>query len=431
MWKGTLYAPFPLIITQTWLRLCQGSQVQTPTKALPSWLASTFSDLEPEHPLRDLLPHTPMHQDEMEARTRNDPPSFQGAGDNNIFAFSPFDVDAPGNDDTFHEISLHSPALNPALCDYELLPCDPATANTEIQSLHLGESLGFRPFSTAGTLAVLQPTGTSNINVASSILHPSESQRIVTHVRQHVSPMGASLSGSNAAFISPPVLRRTKPDPETSLRSLHRGSPNALGPTSLTPDFQDNELPMNLFSTPGPAFTVSRPVYFDSPTGDPSLSDTLEPESYQLDLEALDFRWQPFLRKKLPDHSSTTLPNFSLHAAVAFPAAFEEPNYPSLQSPGGVAYERAAGTDALVEYDLHNEIFCGSPVSEHVTQQTSSPQLNVQSRATAFVPASGSFISPLRDAASSPVITGLADAKNDQVKIQGPIVSLRKCFTVY
>jgi hypothetical protein len=48
------------------------------------------------------------------------------------------------------------------------------------------------------------------------------------------------------------------------------------------------------FSIPGPRFHVplSRPIYFDSPTEDPSDSNPLE--GYELD--ELDFRWEPFMR---------------------------------------------------------------------------------------------------------------------------------------
>lgn len=53
---------------------------------------------------------------------------------------------------------------------------------------------------------------------------------------------------------------------------------------------------LNVYATPGPTLACSRPVYFDSPTEDPSLSDPLQPESYELDLNAIDFRWRPFLR---------------------------------------------------------------------------------------------------------------------------------------
>lgn len=423
---------------QTWLRLCQDSQAQTPIKTLPAWLASTFGALDTEHPLRELLPSSLVDEHEIDIRTQHDPHQPQGASDKSMFAFWPFDSDTHGNNDTSYEMSLHPPAANPALCDNKTHPRDPANVNEEIQTFHLG----FRPFSTPGTLAVLHQTGICS--ASSSLVHQTEPQQIVSHVNSHFSINDASLSRSNTACVSSPTIM----GPEISVPSLHRGSSIAYHANS--PNFQEDELPINIFSTPGPTFTVSRPVYFDSPTEHPSLSDPLEPESYQLDLDALDFQWQPFLRKTLPDHSLIIPPNSSLHASATFPA-FEEPECPSLYSPGDITYEQAAKTDPRVEYDL----FHGTPISAHVFQQTSSPQLNVQSGTGAFAPLSGDFasllhdatsppltslqnvqsgtssfaptsgifISPLQNATPSPVIHDLADVKNDQVKIQGSTVS--------
>ena len=61
---------------------------------------------------------------------------------------------------------------------------------------------------------------------------------------------------------------------------------------------------LNVYATPGPIFVCSRPVYFDSPTEDPSLSDPPHPESYDLDLNAIDFRWRPFLRSNLQERDT-------------------------------------------------------------------------------------------------------------------------------
>ncbi|KAJ3777841.1 hypothetical protein FB446DRAFT_715845 [Lentinula raphanica] len=56
----------------------------------------------------------------------------------------------------------------------------------------------------------------------------------------------------------------------------------------------NNEL-TNAFTTPGPAYISSRPVYYDTPTDDPS-SDPPDP-SYQIDQADIDFQWTPFDRK--------------------------------------------------------------------------------------------------------------------------------------
>ncbi|KAG0704531.1 hypothetical protein DFH29DRAFT_1078296 [Suillus ampliporus] len=400
---------------------------KAPAKALPLWLASTFSALEPEHPLRELLPPSPIHEDKMAARTRNASPRpcSQEAGTNRVFAFSPFDADVPGADIS-HQIS-RPPSAKPAFCHDGLLPCAPTTVNAEIQAFHLREgTLGFRPFSTPGSLAVLQYSGVSN--ATSNLGRPSKSQQISAPMSTSLVSNDASVNYTN--FASSPVVRRTMPETETFLSSLPRGSSiafNTLGPNSLTPDFQENELMMNIFSTPGPAYTVSQPVYFDSPTEDPSLSDPLEPESYELDLDALDFRWQPFLRKTLPDPSLTNQQTPSMHASSTFPPAFEEPDGPVPYSPSfhGVTDEQETknnAPDAHLQYDLHDGPPRGSPVSGHAIQQSSSPQ-NGQGGTGVFAPASGIFISPLRGTTSSPAVPGMADLQMEQVKTQGMTLS--------
>ncbi|KAG2126314.1 hypothetical protein DEU56DRAFT_543806 [Suillus clintonianus] len=400
--------------------------MRVPTKALPMWLASTFNALAPEHPLRELLPPSPVHEGVMEASTRNDAslPCSQEASIDRMFAFSPFDADVRENNNTSRG-APRPPSANPVFCDAGPMPCDPTIVNAELKTFHLGEdTLGFRPFSTPGSLAVLEHAGISNH--PRNLTRPSEPQKISTHVNTPLLSNDASVNHAN--FTSSPVIRQSLPEPETYLSSVYRGSSiaasNDLGPHSPTPDFLENDL-MNIFSTPGPAFTVSRPVYFDSPTEDPSLSDPLEPDSYELDLDALDFRWQPFLRKSLPDTSLANQQTYTLHASATVPPVFEDRDVLSSLSPPsfcGVADDQAAmpeAPDARVEYDRHDGPLGGSPVSDHVVQQSSSPQLNGQSGTVVFAPTLGIFISPLQGAPSSPAVPGMVDAQDEQVETQG------------
>ncbi|KAG2043414.1 hypothetical protein BDR03DRAFT_1053438 [Suillus americanus] len=375
----------------------KGSLVQAPTKALPMWLASTFSALEPQHPLRELLSPSLDHEDIIEARTRNEPrPCSQEARTNRMFAFSPFDVDVQENNDAAHGAS-RSPSADSAFRDVGLLPSGRTTVNAESQTLHLGEdALEFRPFSTPGSLAALQCTVISN--ATPNLACPSELQKLA-----HIKPplLSHDTSVNRANFTSYPVCRPTITEPETYLSSFRRGLSVAsenLGPHLPTPDFQENELTMNMFSTPGPAFTVSRPVYFDSPTEDPSLSDPLEPESYELDLDALDFRWQPFLRKTLPGPSLANKRTYAISSSATIPPVFEESDALLSHSPHsscGIADDQVAmagAPDARVESDLYDGPVRNSPVSRHVIQQSSSPQSNGQSGAVVFAPPSRIFI---------------------------------------
>ncbi|KAG1777743.1 hypothetical protein EV702DRAFT_1196953 [Suillus placidus] len=352
----------------------KGSQVQAPTKALPVWLVNTFSALESEHPLRDLLPPSSAYEDMIEARTRNEPrPCSQEDRTNRMFAFSPFDVDIQENNDATSCL----PSANPAFCDIGLLPCGPTTVNTDLQTFHLGEdTLGFCPFSTPGSLAALQHA--VNLNATPNLARP---QKTSAHVKSLLLSHDASVNHAN--FTSSPVFRPTITESETYLSSFRRGS-SVL-----------NELTANLFSTPGPAFTVSRPVYFDSPTEDPSLSDPLEPESYELDLDTLDFRWQPFLRKTLPDPGLANKQTYAMHASATIPPVFEDSDVLLPQSFCGVAddqVEMAEAPDARAESDLNDGPFRDSPVSGHIIRQFSSPHSNGQSDAVVFAPPSRTFI---------------------------------------
>ncbi|KIK44784.1 hypothetical protein CY34DRAFT_599339 [Suillus luteus UH-Slu-Lm8-n1] len=377
-----------LMRTQTWLLPHQGSQVQAPAKALPMWLASTFSALEPEHPLRELLPPSLAHEDMIEARTQDEPqPCSQDARTNRMFAFSPFDVDVQENNDPALGVS-RPPSADLAFCDGGLLP-DPTTINAELQIFHLGEdTLGFRPFSTPGSLPVLQHAAISN--TTPNLARPSELQKTVKPPL-----LSHNASANHANFTSSPTFCPTITEPETYLSSFHRGSSvtsNDLGPHSPMPDFQDKMI--NIFSTPGPAFTVSRPVYFDSPAEDPSLSDPLEPESYELDLDALDFRWQPFLRKTLPDPGLASKQTYAMHASATIPPDFGDPDVHLSHSPisfCSVTDDRVAIAEvhhARVESNLYEGPALGSPVSGHVIRHFPSPQSNGQSSTAVFAPPS-------------------------------------------
>lgn len=77
----------------------------------------------------------------------------------------------------------------------------------------------------------------------------------------------------------------------------------------------------NVYATPGPTFACSRPVYFDSPTEDPSLSDPLHPESYEVDLNTIDFRWRPFLRSNLQEKETN-----NRSATSSSPLGYAVPN---------------------------------------------------------------------------------------------------------
>ncbi|KAF8210262.1 hypothetical protein K438DRAFT_146658 [Mycena galopus ATCC 62051] len=67
------------------------------------------------------------------------------------------------------------------------------------------------------------------------------------------------------------------------------------GNHATSPAKSDHSAYIDLYSTPGPGYRTVPPVYFDSPTEDPSDSDPMMEPAYELD--SLDFRWAPFIQK--------------------------------------------------------------------------------------------------------------------------------------
>lgn len=75
-------------------------------------------------------------------------------------------------------------------------------------------------------------------------------------------------------------------------------------------------------STPGPAYYCCRP-YFDFTTEDDLSCNATEDSSFVFDINAIDFRWEPFLRSKVsnghPAHQreSDSSQPMSLHSPVS------------------------------------------------------------------------------------------------------------------
>ncbi|KAJ7703212.1 hypothetical protein B0H17DRAFT_1194421 [Mycena rosella] len=164
----------------------------------------------------------------------------------------------------------------------------------------------------------------------------------------------------------------------------------------------------DIYATPAP-----RPVYFNSPTEDPSDSDPLEP-SYELD--SLDFRWEPFIQKAGNEQAHTP--------ARRLAPVIDDYYYEIQMEPEGEDDEDGQ-LCASINLEPMSMERCVSPgpfsfapprdfsVAAESSQQT--PTTPDRSVAQFFAPAPGIFISPLRntEAPTSPRVVQSAQAVDD------------------
>ncbi|KAJ7045506.1 hypothetical protein C8F04DRAFT_1388134 [Mycena alexandri] len=276
-----------------------------PPVPLPAWLAGTFSTLTTKHPLRLLLPRR--------TNTEPTPSPPRDAEDASRFSFcapaDPIDVSPPhtSNDAENAEPLTHSTQTPPR-------PTEPAF-------IHHPASL---PNTSFGPIPPFSIPGPASSVISDSM--PSVPLREPTYVEcfSSIYPSGAP------SFMPPPAAPSSTDNTRSSvlLPQIHSPEPTyanyapsfmhplnstpkysaekARSPEDFSPDHQfprvDDISPnhsayMDLYSTPGPGYRTVPPVYFDSPTEDPSDSDPMEPV-YEVD--SLDFRWEPFIQKTAP-----------------------------------------------------------------------------------------------------------------------------------
>ncbi|KAG6917828.1 hypothetical protein DXG01_000888 [Tephrocybe rancida] len=326
-------------------------------KPLPGWLCSTFSTLVTKHPLRLLLPkRMPSPQDDVilppVPSDRVSPPRGLEAAP--TFTFSPHQIAMPddplinpfisnkGGRVTLANAPRSMTLVNDRLDDdtqgYHS-PCgltlDPLPFSTPGPRSVLNhqprttcqdpilppgfEGLGFVPFSTPGPASTLGSTYATAIDSAPHKFDGYASDRIAD-----------TPASTNYRNLASPLLTFSRTDPISHSRQISNGSlptdlclpPYNAAPSDPSPayssdgildgtyyedpltDDSGSEPPadpcfnadfVNIFATPNPGFCAPRPIYFESPTEDPSDSDPLEP-GYEIDLDAIDFKWAPFNR---------------------------------------------------------------------------------------------------------------------------------------
>jgi hypothetical protein len=162
------------------------------------------------------------------------------------------------------------------------------------------------------------------------------------------------------------------------------------------------------FSTPGPSY---RPIYFSSPTSDPS-SDAVELDpGYKMDLdyETLDFKFKPFIRTGVDSGPGSWMRQTHAQAEIDYGWNDEENENVEYDEEASQFYEEEILEDENQDkpltspltnhntansYSYNDEPFFtpSEPVQKQVAAL--SPKLNV---GPVFAPAPGIFISPLRN----------------------------------
>ncbi|KAG6900535.1 hypothetical protein C0993_009112 [Termitomyces sp. T159_Od127] len=422
-------------------------------KDLPEWLRSTFSSLSEKHPLRLLLPNKCPQTDTNDHRsndfktdlafacgidrvTQTMPNYLQAVdhiGPNNdrhhAFCTVPpstpdvYSLNAKDNVQklqsfsatcgdhvflTLNPVSSSTPKLNPGSMHQlpatfemkELNELDPNPA-TEYKSL------AFIPFSTPGPASTLGSCVAANSLPSLSKSHTNcpvdtdieTSACFPRHIATTfpISHSRHTSAGSSAIDSCLPPYRAAASDPAPAYSSdgMYHNAYNAdpsrdesdSEPRGLTDDFT------NVLATP----CAPRPLFFDSPTEEPSDQNNSQP-GFEIDLDAIDFKWTPFNRKLveekklslgdqrgsisrnnlIPGYSETGV-NCTVISQAGSPEATLMPE--SLPSPSPFRFtpqQLKTNTNSTFNY-----------VEPQTTQTTKLSQ--------PFAPAPGIYVSPLRD----------------------------------
>ena len=228
-----------------------------------------------------------------------------------LFAFSPFDKQEEAPEAAYRAES--TPGVQGHVSS--VIPTEPPLLRLPVEA-----PTNPLPFSTPGCFASVRRSIDSPVigrTIQKSLV--SVSQKVTSHATNMTNPLELSAShlcpgdvNERRQFI--PAFSNPEDELPPDLQEL-----GACNNNHHNQVFRSGYGNLNVYVTPGPTFASSRPVYFDSPTEDPSLSDPLQPESYELDLNAIDFRWRPFLRSNDPEchmNKRSVSPSSPLECAV-------------------------------------------------------------------------------------------------------------------
>ncbi|KAI9572199.1 hypothetical protein HD554DRAFT_1651548 [Boletus coccyginus] len=329
-----------------------------PKNSLPDWLANTFCALEAGHPLRGLLSPSRVNTESMS----NSPPvKLLGASrEEELFAFSPFDKqeEAPG--------PAYRAESTPGVQGHV---SSAVTTEPPLLRLQVEAPTNPLPFSTPGYFASVRRSIDSPViggTIQKSLVPVL--QKVTSHATNTPNPLALSPS-----HVCPgDVIER---------RQFIQASSNIAPENELPEDLQEVGAGINDHRD-----QVFR-VYFDSPTEDPSLSDPLQPESYELDLNAIDFRWRPFLRSNALE-CDTNKHSVSLSS----PLGYAVPNRVGDQHGRTVPFVVDRGEYGASREELHTFV-----------ENVDTAYLDDEVRPAFASP--GAFLSPLRDQPEATLLT--------------------------
>ncbi|KAK0241650.1 hypothetical protein EDD85DRAFT_787281 [Armillaria nabsnona] len=163
----------------------------------------------------------------------------------------------------------------------------------------------------------------------------------------------------------------------------------------------------NIFSTPGPGYLVSRPLYFNSPAESSVSSDPALEIKYDIECAELDFQWKPYDRSRTSEPQTVCVPSDS------------SPDHLSDDGPGvGVTKGLGLHTPAGECADDANKLKWTSSYPQtstprpYATTEDEPQILSKEEHLPVFAHAPGIYLSPLQCSRSSSVsVTSVEDKK--------------------
>jgi hypothetical protein len=262
-----------------------GSTVEEETASdtsppLPSWLQNAISGLASHHPLRVILPQESREPEaaELEDNVFDDmQSSTSNYEETQTFAFTVPPPPSPLLVPLFYPpvtektvLSFDQPYAAKSDANFQRLLNSPHLENTMLRFAS-APNTPIMPFSAPG------PKYNQN----------GQDDRIIP---DHVRITDSSVTSSSPTRILL-VPQSNTFGPTDDLQTIGQ-------PPSFVPHYEDDLFELEMSTAPQPPIRV----YFDSPLEDPTSSDPMEPEEYELfeiDPEKLDFRWMPFDRKTI------------------------------------------------------------------------------------------------------------------------------------